>query len=221
MSFIHVTGAGAGGIGAERTLFFGPRIPQEVKLMVKHAKNIDKSIFRKLLHMAVLDIEGKEVDSSLFQEIQTEKLTEEILCHIYSGLHSLLRSALRIPPSSLKAEVFKEDLQDLKIPKDFIPDLAMVVCGARRKVLEQKSLDNRPRLPKLDEFRWRVDVGISTSALNRVLEPAVLMEMTLSDGKLQNFEVPMSKFHQLRYDVASVLKEMEDLEKRSILKIGD
>ena len=29
----------------------------------------------------------------------------------------------------------------------------------------------------------------------------------------------MSKFHELRYNIATVLKEMEDLEKRSILKL--
>lgn len=35
------------------------------------------------------------------------------------------------------------------------------------------------------------------------------------------FKVPVSQFHQLRYNVAYVLKEMEDLEKKSILKIQD
>ena len=34
-------------------------------------------------------------------------------------------------------------------------------------------------------------------------------------------QVPVSKFHELRYNVAYVLKEMEDLEKRSILKLQD
>ena len=31
----------------------------------------------------------------------------------------------------------------------------------------------------------------------------------------------MSKFHEMRYNVAYVLKEMEDLEKRNILKLKD
>jgi len=31
----------------------------------------------------------------------------------------------------------------------------------------------------------------------------------------------LSKFHELRYNVAYVLKEMEDIEKKSILKIQD
>lgn len=34
-------------------------------------------------------------------------------------------------------------------------------------------------------------------------------------------QVPVSKFHELRYNVTYVLKEMEDLEKRNILKLQD
>ena len=34
-------------------------------------------------------------------------------------------------------------------------------------------------------------------------------------------QVAVSKFHELRYNVAYVLKEMEDLEKRNILKLQD
>ena len=34
-------------------------------------------------------------------------------------------------------------------------------------------------------------------------------------------QVPVSKFHDMRYNVAYVLKEMEDLEKRNILKLQD
>jgi hypothetical protein len=50
-----------------------------------------------------------------------------------------------------------------------------------------------------------------------VLEPSVLLEMTLSDGSIKTFEVSISKFHELRYNVAYVLKEIDDLEKRKIL----
>jgi len=34
-------------------------------------------------------------------------------------------------------------------------------------------------------------------------------------------QVPVAKFHELRYNVAFVLKEMEELEQRNILKIKD
>lgn len=45
------------------------------------------------------------------------------------------------------------------------------------------------------------------------------MEMTTSDGKVKTFEVSHDKFHELRFNVARVLKEVQDLEQLQILKI--
>ena len=38
---------------------------------------------------------------------------------------------------------------------------------------------------------------------------------------IPDIQVPVSKFHELRYNIAYILKEMEDLEKRNILKVQD
>nr|XP_033801897.1 COMM domain-containing protein 5 isoform X2 [Geotrypetes seraphini] len=59
------------------------------------------------------------------------------------------------------------------------------------------------------------------SSLARALQPSILMQLKLSDKTSHRFEVPVAKFHELRYNVALILKEMNDLEKRSILKIQD
>ncbi len=75
------------------------------------------------------------------------------------------------------------------------------------------------RYPTLEELKWRVDVTISSSSLSRVLKPTILMQTTTSDGKQKSFELSLDKFHELRYNVAKVLKDMEDLEKMPILKI--
>lgn len=45
------------------------------------------------------------------------------------------------------------------------------------------------------------------------------MEATSSDGQIRTFELSLEKFHELRYNVAKVLKDMEDLEQIPILKI--
>ncbi|KAG1714426.1 COMM domain-containing protein 5 [Nymphon striatum] len=112
-------------------------------------------------------------------------------------------------------------LAEPSIPADFANDLASVVYGSKRKDIDAHSKATSPSVPSLDQVRWRVDVTISTSHLNRVLEPCVLMELNLTDGSKHTFEVPVTKFHKLRHDVAQLLREMEDLEKRSIFKIQD
>ena len=44
-------------------------------------------------------------------------------------------------------------------------------------------------MPNLVDMKWRVDVAISTSELQRAMKPAVLIQMTLSDGAIETFEV--------------------------------
>jgi hypothetical protein len=166
-------------------------------------------------------LENGDVSEEEFASLKSDQTSEEIVRVVYTGLLVLLKSALRLPQSSLKSEMFKTDLKEIRIPQEFISDLVKAVFGPKRQQLDEAALEQRVRLPAMQSFRWRVNVSISTSALNRVLEPSVLVEMTLSNGRIHTFEVPISKFHELRYNVTYVLKQMEDLEKRSILKIQD
>lgn len=69
---------------------------------------------------------------------------------------------------------------------------------------------------------WRVDVGISSSSIRRVMLATVVMRMELSDGRVVCFEMPASQFtSQLRFNVALALKDIEDLLNRNVLKIYD
>ncbi|KFM66823.1 hypothetical protein X975_03846, partial [Stegodyphus mimosarum] len=45
------------------------------------------------------------------------------------------------------------------------------------------------------------------------------MEIELSDGRKETFEVHPTQFHRLRFAVATLLKEMENLEMRNVLKL--
>ncbi|KAM4879645.1 COMM domain-containing protein 5 isoform 4-T4 [Sylvia borin] len=177
-------GEGGGGRG-----FLGPRVPAEVEAMARGVQDVGKETFRRLLKVTVNALEGKDCKESVRLIAESANLSEEQLAFLISGMYTLLREALRLPLSTFKQEVFKEDLKELRIPEDFIVDFSSVVFG--------------------------------NSSLARALQPSILMMMKLSDGTAHRFEVPVAKFQELRYNVALILKEMNDLEKRSILKIQD
>ncbi|KAK6473809.1 COMM domain-containing protein 5-like isoform X1 [Huso huso] len=206
---------------SDRTGFLGARIPSEVEVMTKHLKDLDKEMFRKILKAVVSALEGKDCRESMTAIAEHGNLSEEQLSYIIAGMYTLLKEALRLPASSLKQEVFKEDLRDIRIAEEFIADFARVIFGSRRAVLESAAAQQGTRRAGIADFRWRVDVAISTSSLARALQPSILMQMKLTDGNAHRFEVPVSKFQELRYNVALILKEMNDLEKRSVLKIQD
>ncbi|KAF0039681.1 hypothetical protein F2P81_007916 [Scophthalmus maximus] len=189
--------------------------------MSKNLKDVDHDMFRRILKAVVSALDGKDCREVMRTIAESSTIPQERLGHIIAGMYRLLSEAIRIPTSSLKQEAFKEDLRELRIPEDFITDFSSVVFGNRRAALEAARSLNDPHLPTIEELKWRVDVAISTSSLARAMQPSVLMQMKLSDGSFNRFEVPLSKFQELRYNVALILKEMNDLEKRSILKIQD
>nr|XP_025978895.1 COMM domain-containing protein 5-like [Dromaius novaehollandiae] len=180
---------------------------------------VKESCIGFLFTVTVNALEGKDCKESVKLIAESTNLSEEQLAFLISGMYTLLREALRLPLSTFKQEVFKEDLKELRIPEDFIADFSSIVFGNRRPVSEGTA--QRSRLPSVQDFKWRVDVAISTSSLARALQPSILMLLKLSDGTAHRFEVPVAKFQELRYNVALILKEMNDLEKRSILKIQD
>ncbi|CAJ1057920.1 COMM domain-containing protein 5 [Xyrichtys novacula] len=206
---------------AKDSSFWGGRVPPEIESLSKNLKGLDHDTFRKLLKAVVSSLERKDCRALMASIAESSMVPQERLSHIVAGMYRILSEAIRIPLSSLKQDAFKEDLREIRIPEDFISDFASVVFGSRRAALEIVTSQNDLHLPALQDFKWRVDVAISTSSLARALQPSVLMQMKLSDGSSQCFEVPVSKFQELRYNAALILKEMNDLEKRSILQIKD
>jgi len=215
-----VTGSG-GNVVMERISFFGHRLPDEIRQMIPLLQGLDKPTFRNILTATVAILEGKQVPDNKLNALVTTALSRDSLNVIITGLYRLVQAALRLSTTSLKSEMLNEDLTEIKIPKEFITDIVSIVYGHKGGVLQRRAESTGPHLPTLESLKWRVDVAISTSVLNRVLQPTITMEMILDNGKVHHFEVPVAKFHELRHHVATVLKEMEDLEKRSILKIAD
>lgn len=70
-------------------------------------------------------------------------------------------------------------------------------------MIESDDVISYPRLESLD---YRVDVTITTSEMDRVLKPTVLMRMVDDKGDIRTFEMNPEQFHKLRYSVARVLK---------------
>ncbi|XP_014251541.1 COMM domain-containing protein 5 [Cimex lectularius] len=66
----------------------------------------------------------------------------------------------------------------------------------------------------LEKVNWRVNVIISSRDLSKVLEPIVYLELVMADGKIESLEVPVSKFHTLRQNVALLLKEIDTVNRK-------
>jgi len=202
----------------DRTSFLGPSLPAEVKgILTPALTQMDQRVFRKMLEYVVEYLKGTEITDENIAELQAavDPKTASLLPPLFTGLYYILRAAIR---TKVAQEDFQKDLGEIKFPPVFAQDLGRVL-NKSRALLESVAISKRIHYPTISNLKWRVDVVISTSFLSRIISPVVLMEVTSSDGRVRTFELPIERFHELRYNVAKVLKDMEDLEQIPILKI--
>ena len=74
---------------------------------------------------------------------------------------------------------------------------------------------------KLRDVSWRLDVAISSSSIGKVMEPQINMDLSLTNGENKEISLTQDKFQQLRFSVASMLKQMELLEKKKVFRNQD
>uniref|UniRef100_A0A0P4WDI8 COMM domain-containing protein 5 n=1 Tax=Scylla olivacea TaxID=85551 RepID=A0A0P4WDI8_SCYOL len=203
---------------------FPARVPAEVKTLVKATHTMDKAVFRRLIKIALgyLQGGGTEQEAAITHlcgasQANTEEQVMSV-CVQYSGVISLLRAVLRLNTTTTRQDVFVADLTALGLPGEFAVDVGRVVYGAARPDIDHQLVANSPSLPTLAHMSWRVDVTISTSWLSRVLEPVVVIRMKTSTGASHTFQVPLNKFHLLRFTVASLLHQMGMLQSAPICK---
>lgn len=220
----------------DRTPFWGAKASPEYKYLQQILNNkntsvtLNRNCFRELLKTLSKLVTKQSNNESLVTSLEFEERISALadqfqissyhLTMIYASLFKLHRSALRM--SSLKQEILKEDLIEfLKFPAEYATDFTSLVSSQKRENIDTLYFKMRPQLPTLKCVSWRVDVSISTSSLSRTLEPTILMQMHLSNGQKISFEMSINSFHLLRFNVAFVLKEIEDLLNRPTLKLPD
>lgn len=84
--------------------------------------------------------------------------------------------------ASLKSTVASAD--DVQWVEDNIADVEQMATNSANKPAPPTGV-----FPRIRGVKWRVDVAISTSHLERVMRPSVMVELALSDGTLKTFEV--------------------------------
>ena len=127
---------------------------------------------------------------------------------LFGRLLPIARAFLRAPNSASAATVLSDNLSNVLLSPNAREKCVSLLTELKHEIQADSSLHHK-HFPGLSTVRWRVDITISSSVLSRVLEPNLIMEFVLSDGQRVTFELSVSKFHKLRFTVASLLKEMD------------
>ena len=156
------------------------------------------------------------ITNLLQKQPKTSGYTYSSISVLVSGFVVLLSTAIK---NRTKLSVVGKDMKAMNFRSDVIKILEETL-RSNRLLLEKKFIDNRVRAVRLTNFRFRVDVSISTDSLQKVFKPTILTELSFSNGTTRTFELPVEKFHNLRYSVAKVLRNMEEVERHPIMKLA-
>nr|XP_031848341.1 COMM domain-containing protein 5-like [Nomia melanderi] len=180
---------------------------------------LKKVFVRPLIQIAVKVINQEHIEEGILDRIsQKYNVPEESVDEYYSVIHTILKVHLSMLCQNVKPGEFKQTLEELKLSSDCIEDLSTVIYGQKRPELIAGLINKTKFYAHLVSCKWRVDITISSNILNRVLEPHIIMKWTFSNGEQQVFELSMSKFHQLRHAVATILVEMQKVEQKCTSK---
>eukprot|EP00033_Pygsuia_biforma_P001824 GCRY01002039.1.p1 GENE.GCRY01002039.1~~GCRY01002039.1.p1 ORF type:complete len:212 (+),score=16.73 GCRY01002039.1:111-746(+) len=208
----------------DRPHFLGVHLPEEIKallpLISKKAAIFEEKEARKYMQQVVKFMLEDSLDDDILLKVRQNK---ELQVAFY-GFFLILRAAVRAKIT--KAEL-KSDLEELKpaIRADLASDLCSLYDKSRNLLSEhfESNLHSYNSTLSLDQLRWRVDVAISTSALTKVLTPSVVFELKMRQSPLftesVTLEASVEQFQQMRFAVAKILREMQDLEKRQVFQM--
>eukprot|EP01091_Cochliopodium_minus_P005102 TRINITY_DN15082_c0_g1_i1.p1 TRINITY_DN15082_c0_g1~~TRINITY_DN15082_c0_g1_i1.p1 ORF type:complete len:206 (+),score=51.69 TRINITY_DN15082_c0_g1_i1:55-672(+) len=196
--------------------FLGYKIHPEIKHLQKIWKQVDINKFKAILQFnAKYLIDNKSTSQEEFESI-SKGMDPTLAKKIFAGSLLIMRSAIR---SKYESKTIIEQLQqEILMPSELANLIGIMVKSAGDKI-KNNEVENRHKYPTIEEMDWRVDVTISTGSMSRVLKPSILMQLDLSDGNKTLFQLNLEKFQELRYQVANVLKEMQNIEANPILKL--
>ncbi|GMI35319.1 hypothetical protein TrCOL_g3788 [Triparma columacea] len=212
--------------GIDGDTYFSPSIPRSVKsavVLLQDTENMTEDKVKSALAtvMSALSTCLSPLDSTLTIPALTSLSSTLSLSFfetssLVTGLTLMVSTAIR---NRTKLSVVKRDLAAMQVPPSTISLLTSHLRQSRLE-LQTSFARNKVRAPSLTSFRWRVDVAISTESLQKVFKPTILCEVNTDDGKSRTFEMPVDQFHHLRYEVAKVLRNMEEIERHPIMRLA-
>jgi len=205
-----------GGIGNIST-FLGKRPPQEIKNFVDLYSKLSGPILKKICLFVCEYLKHTEISSEQWQKLvntASKEIDETEARLTLAAVLLLFKTALR---ERIEPGPFQEALESLTLGGDKQNILVASYKQLKSTIIPKTS--SNVSLPHISSMSWRVDITIATNEIDRVLKPTILMRIIDSNGDVKQMEMNPETFHQLRYSVARVIKEIESLDSMQILKI--
>jgi hypothetical protein len=160
-------------VGIDSSTFMTPQIPDEVKGLVPLLHQLPAESFAPLLRRVYAFLQDGEMTEAEYHGLQTKEFSSVNFAVMFTGLYTLISLIVR---TKAKLSIIAADLAKINMPPTFI-DLLVRFIRTARPGLEIIATSRTSHFPRLQHFRWRVDVTISSSSLSRILKPSIMMQV--------------------------------------------
>ncbi|GLV43309.1 Like Sm protein 4 [Carabus blaptoides fortunei] len=77
---------------------------------------------------------------------------------------------------------------------------------------------NNNYIVQIESIKWRIDISLRNNTLKQVFSPFVIWKITLCNGEKYTVEINIKKFHAIRFNLATLLKELGFVKSNSLVK---
>lgn len=161
----------------DSSTFFN-QIPLEVKASIPLLKSteFDLNTIITCVNRIVDQIGGKLITDTQFIEFQKslDIHDSDKFGILFNGLYSIVSTIIQ---NKVNLNVAKSDLLKINIYPEVVDSIQTVLCNNRIPLEIAAKSNNKASLPKLSNFRWRIDVTTSNSHLTKIMRPSILIQV--------------------------------------------
>ncbi|XP_004922259.1 uncharacterized protein LOC101742918 [Bombyx mori] len=186
----------------------------------KVTPEIQKKEIRPFVILSLKELEG----------IEDERLSSLMNAEKFAAVRAIVRHFARLR-SATKSLWGQDDvktfLDGLRFSPECTSELSVLLCTEKLYENIPKHLRMKPGVVSL---QWKIDVSLSQSTIEtenpspqrrkEIMHTLthVIVTFVLTDGQIRTYRLSISQFHELRYVIASALKNMIILERRKCMK---
>ena len=158
----------------DKSTFFSPYIPDEVRLAVPYMHEVQHETSLKLIDDILSDqsVCGKD-DAFIVSYSRSCSIPTEYVGLLITAIESIVRFVIK---SKASFQTITMDMKKMNIPDPIIGHF-MQRIRQHRSTFENLVELYRVGFPVLRRLRWRVDVIISTGSLGRVMKPLIMLQV--------------------------------------------
>ncbi|XP_055616984.1 uncharacterized protein LOC129762582 [Toxorhynchites rutilus septentrionalis] len=176
-------------------------------------------VLRTIIQLCVHYIETKSCSNEQLERAMkklqsSNQEVPEHFCELFAAILQLMQLYLRYPKGIVKDDELRESLKEYKFQDDYIEDIVKVLNQHRDTLsLCYREMRNLRSPPK--RLVWRINISFVDRSNHH---PTIILHIQKTDGEFLSFEMNVAMFHRLRYSVASLLHELQTLERRQSVK---